>query len=94
MGVEYKILVSPMDQERFVEHIKGLPFMRTFDPKRNSYALFSPKSQGTAFAYVAVDESAIHFTDVLTEVEMANRIFRGLIDLALLHGGRVVVEEE
>ena len=58
MGIEYKIWISPMNEERFVQHIHGLPHMRTFDDKRKSYALFSAKSEGTPFAYVMLDEGA------------------------------------
>ena len=93
MGAEYKIAVA-IDEDIFAEHLGSLPYARTFDDTQKSYALFSPKSQGTAFAYVMFQDGAIYFTDVQTEPEAAAKVFRGLIDLGVFLGdGPVVVEE-
>jgi hypothetical protein len=93
MGIEYKITSTSMSEERFVEYVQGLSYMRTFDPKRRSYALCLPQSQGSPFAYVMWYEGAVYFTDVLVETGIAASLFRGLVELAMFQGGRAVVEE-
>jgi hypothetical protein len=92
MGAEYKITAA-VEQELFSQHVDSLPYTRKFDAKRQSYALFSPKSAGTAFAYVMFREGVIYFTDVQTEPDAAAQVFRGLIDLGVFLRGPVVVEE-
>jgi hypothetical protein len=92
MGIEYKLAADHVDEQSFVQHIESLPYGRRLDIERNSYGLFGERDD-TPFAYLMFYEGALYFTDVQTEPAAAAEVFRGLIDLCILLGKRVTVED-
>ena len=96
MGIEYKIVCDQAAVSRFDEFIRRQPFFVSYDAEHRLYNLRVPgvsKTEDFPHGYAAIEPDGVYFCDNLTATDSAARIFRSLIDQALLHSDKITVHE-